>query len=297
MTGPPAAEEPAPEAGERWPRGLADAYRAHPRRLWTVTRTRRFRWVLTASIAAGLMLVRSVPPEFRGAAWVAAAAIVAASVWFLRPGLFARWFGRGEGETWRLDHRWSARGAQNANAEMRHLLSLRVVLTHSVGLLILFSMAAGSREAWFWALPFAMLSHWLIRLWRVWGRGCAYVGFTRFPYHPGEPVEIHFGVTPGGPEIQAARFVLRRVQERFDPIVQVPSWRSTFRTRPRANGRAAPGPHADIPLVFDVPFDAGGSRLSAKWPSYWEVEVVATTASRPFVERFLVPIYDRPQHG
>jgi hypothetical protein len=128
----------------------------------------------------------------------------------------------------------------------------------------------------------------------VWGRGDIRVEFTRFPFHPGEPVEVHLGITPGGPEVVDAHYALCRYDER-------PAWDGNFLlvqpthvARPVADERSLPSGHADVRLVFDVPADAGGTCLSGEFPAYWELEVSLWTTSGFVVERFLVPIYERP---
>jgi hypothetical protein len=136
---------------------------------------------------------------------------------------------------------------------------------------------------------------WVWRTYRVACRGRPHVAFVRFPYFAGERVRLHFGMSEGGVSFQRARYVLRRVQEmRGGLLGQFPWCRQTAALTALAPDGVLPGPGTDVVLEFDVPPDAGGTSLSAPYPAYWELDVTGDTTGGAFEERFLVPIYERP---
>jgi hypothetical protein len=160
-----------------------------------------------------------------------------------------------------------------------------------------------------WAMSFAaVMGHgapWVVlgvvltwRAWAMWrssGRGRGQVSFVRFPYFPGEPLELHFGMNSGGATFLHARYALRRIRE-------VDAWwydggprrEVTFAAECCPAEGVLPGPESDVRLLFDVPANAGGTSLASRMPSYWELAVVGETTKGAFDETFLVPIYERP---
>ena len=133
------------------------------------------------------------------------------------------------------------------------------------------------------------------RLWREHGIGGGHVSYSRFPFHPGERVTLYFGMSAGGATFERAVFCLRAIVEGSGGSLGVPN--STHAVRELRQHRPPgllPGPATDVELSFDVPASAAGTSLSTVDPHYWVLEVVANTSAGPYVESFLVPIYERP---
>jgi hypothetical protein len=196
---------------------------------------------------------------------------------------------------WLWDHRWDPRGV--SGQPWRRLIR---ATPRSRGLLLyVLAMAfVGPPPAtvlWIWGSIGGIAATWIAwRAWRIWGVGTAHVSFTKFPFHPGERVTLHFGMSEGGAQFERASFCLRRVLEprsRAVPAHSAP-WRLGLREN-RPPGEL-PGGNQFVTLEFDVPANAFGTHLSAPRPEYWALDVLANTSAGPYVESFLIPIYERP---
>jgi hypothetical protein len=103
-----------------------------------------------------------------------------------------------------------------------------------------------------------------------------------------------FGVTEGGVTFHGAWYVLRRIEEAPEGwLGQSPRCIPTFAVAAVPEKGVLPGPGTDVVLDFGVPETAGGTNLSAPYPSYWELQVTGDTSGGEFDERFLIPIYER----
>lgn len=244
----------------------------------------------------------SAPSPSAVMARVACCALAIGAAWcVLAPaGPFDRWRWRRADRRWRessdapwtVDHRWNVRGERRRNATSR-------ILCNMGGLAFVWIPGAlfGPPQTRIATLVWGTFATvWCFRMWRTWGRGDVEIVFSRFPFHPGETVELHFGLTPGGPDVTEAQFALRRFEDRIGERGGM-AWLETFAAAPVSSNQALPSGHADLRLVFDVPSDAGGTRLSTRLPSYWELEVSLWTTSGFVLERFLIPVYDRPVAG
>jgi hypothetical protein len=197
-------------------------------------------------------------------------------------------------EPWKRDHRWDPRGA---TLVLTGPLRNRLLNWHGAVIVVLAAAVATSGITRGAGVAFSGLLGgialvWSWRVWRVWCHGQPRVSFCKFPYVTGEPVELHFGVSSGGANFLRARFFLRRIEERAQLGSTEPRMHATFRAECGPPRGVMPGAGADVRLVFEVPADAGGTALSARYPSYWELEVVGDTTKGAFAERFLIPIYD-----
>lgn len=302
---------PLPEAGERL-RDFVGVVRAsrrqafrEPMSRYAVAWKRRTQHLLGGALLAFLLaMVWAIPSGSLGVGLgrFGAVALVYALLWrVLRYGgpldrrrwkrARLRWEQHAE-EPWTVDHRWDRRGELRRNEASRKLKRGASGTAWLVGWLV-YTASGGALPGWL-LLPVAfMITVRATQFWRVWGRGDLRLSFTRFPYHPGEPAEIHLGITPRGPEVLAARYRLYRFEERFLLSGRDVAWRATHVARPLAEDRALLSEHADVRLVFDIPADAGGTCLSARLPSYWELQVELWTKSGSMLESFLVPVYDR----
>jgi hypothetical protein len=199
-------------------------------------------------------------------------------------------------EPWVWDHRWDPRGdsvpawrrlARPSTFPLAFLVSQTVIM---------FGARRSGAVSPLWLIPAGVVvAWWAWRALRLVGAGTTHVWFTRFPYAPGERVTLHFGASDGGARFDRATFTLLRIEEtpgawiRSQHILQ-----PTFCLEDRRPPGALPGPGQDVLVEFDVPADAGGTRLSAPLPEYWVLHVGGETSAGPYAESFLIPIYDRP---
>lgn len=193
---------------------------------------------------------------------------------------------------WTGDHSWNPRGETRRNERTRKVLASWLIPTMYV---VVQAVGTWPRMPWLLWIAASWTIVCLFRLWHTWGRGDMRLSFAKFPFHPGGSAEVHVGLSPRGPDVHAAQFVLLRIEEDPSERRGVVLWRATHALKPGVNERALPSEHADVRLVFDIPEDAGGTCLSAPFPSYWQLEVALWTTSGFVLERFLVPIYERPR--
>jgi hypothetical protein len=194
-------------------------------------------------------------------------------------------------DPWNADHRWNPAGATTWLTEPlrdKLLSPLAIVMALCVAIIV------GRVPYVSWLCGLALVA-WLGSLWLATGQGRPHVAFARFPYFPGEPAELHFGMSEGGATFRRVRYLLTRVEEVHERRLGRP--RRSWTIVAECVATEPPGPGADVRLVFDVPAHAGGTSLSATDPRYWELRVVGETAAGDFDESFLVPIYDRPSPG
>lgn len=247
-----------------------------------------------AAIGIGTHTLSPVIPNL-----AAGAAIVTAWIWtFSRHGpiaraghlLAGRRVRRRPNDPWTADHRWDPRGAKRVR---------RPGMRPSGCIWLFVPWAIVLSLGW---IPTAMIVvlalsfvAWICAPWLGFDDGRPFAAFVRFPYHPGEQVELHFGMGVGGPTFLRARFVLQRIRE-VDGwwFVGGPRRTVALAMECRPPEGVLPGSEADVRLLFDVPADAGGTSLSAPLPSYWELLVVGETTKGWFDETFLVPVYERP---
>jgi hypothetical protein len=131
--------------------------------------------------------------------------------------------------------------------------------------------------------------------WRIHGVGDSHLTFTKFPFHPGEPVTLYFRMSEGGAQFRRVEFCIAHVQEFAGGTLNLQrGTRRCFTGFDRRPPGPLPGPDFDVELTFDVPESAPGTRISDRFPRYWVLDVRGATTSGPYFERFLVPIYARP---
>jgi hypothetical protein len=202
-------------------------------------------------------------------------------------------------EPWRHDRAWNDRG-ETRSWFVRAFVDrpspafwARWIWTVGVAsVAALTSLGAWSAAA---AVAVGLAASLAWRAWRIHGAGDSNLYFTKFPYHPGETVTLHFGMSEGGAQFRRVEFSLFHVRE-FKG-----GWLGMQRgtgAAPRGVERRPPGllpgPDFDVEVSFDVPAEAPGTRLADDLPSYWVLDVRGVTSAGPYVERFLVPIYERP---
>lgn len=129
--------------------------------------------------------------------------------------------------------------------------------------------------------------------------GSSWVRYHKFPYHPGDLVELAWGSDRGIGSFRKLVFTLRQIQERLETRgsddgqttthVRYQQWADRFVID-------GPGQHpggADLPVTFLLPPDARGTELRGNPPRYWELEIHADTPGVDFKETYLIPVYPR----
>lgn len=199
-------------------------------------------------------------------------------------------------EPWLWDHRWDPRGVSGSPFRRLRLANQKPISFLFVAIVQLaFGM---SRRPFldFWGIVGGTAASWIaVKAWRIYGVGTAYVAFTKFPFHPGERVTLHFGMSEGGARFERAAFCLRFIEEASGALIgrRLDGVRYFGVREDRPPGELPSGDQHVI-LEFDVPEDAGGTSLSSSPRTYWTLDVVANTSAGPYVESFLIPIYERP---
>lgn len=136
-------------------------------------------------------------------------------------------------------------------------------------------------------------------IWQSMKYGRSRLGYDRFPYHPGEVVEMTWSTAGGVGDYRKISFTLRCIEE--ERVTQ-----GTGKNRRTVNVRYQlwsdefvidePGRHtaeSSIPLTFAIPEDLPGTNLSGNQPRYYLLQVEADTPGPDFKADYLVPIYPR----
>lgn len=197
-------------------------------------------------------------------------------------------------EPWLWDHEWDSSGV--SVSPFRRFLGPRSRLGRIVFCAVLLAASPSAATQTAWMVFGGVASTWLAwRAWRVHGVGTAHVTFAKFPFHPGERVTLHFGMSEGGARFERAAFCLRHVEEApahpFERRGEDIRYFGISEHRPPGE---LPGGGHHVVLEFDVPEGAGDTRLSESPRVYWALDVLANTSAGPYVESFLIPIYERP---
>lgn len=140
-----------------------------------------------------------------------------------------------------------------------------------------------------------------LRIGRTIRFGGSRVLFTRFPYRLGEPVEIDWQPPVGLGRAEKGAFTLRCVRE-FRTSLGNNSRKHLAHERIWASvwelGEAMYfNPAQPVRLAFEAPEDLPSTRLHASDPIFWELEVKLERPGLDFVERYLVPVYERAEVG
>ncbi len=130
--------------------------------------------------------------------------------------------------------------------------------------------------------------------------GTTWLRYGRFPFYPGEQIDLAWGTQRGFNPYNTIKFTLRYVEEerrevqrrdhidvRYEPIEL---WAASFTIDD--GDRFAPD--AEQGMAFNVPANAPSTNLRGDPPSYWELEVEVDAPGANFQRTYGVPIYHRP---
>ncbi len=218
------------------------------------------------------------------------------------------------GAPWLADHSWDPRGSPDYTLP-RAVRSLGGALLVGLFLVpfnwlaffsrgelplvgrVLFGLVTG----FFDVLVIALFVYGLYLLVRLAAYGTSFLGFERFPFLLGTPLAAGLRVGGRGPADQRLVATLRCIEESWESRDTESA--STTCYQVYADTREVAAPFARVPgareahLVFDLPALALGTRLAARPPRYWEIEVRAEGPGVDYAATFLVPVYERPGLG
>jgi hypothetical protein len=216
-------------------------------------------------------------------------------------------------EPWRADHRWDPRGARDDTLQ-RALRSLAGAVV--MGLLVVpFNWLAfgpgrqlptlgrlfyGLVTGIFDALIVGLLGYGIYLLLRLARHGGSALRFERFPFLLGERLAADLEAGRAGRGVESLQATLRCVEETYesepgDESASTVCWQLYAERRdvPRAPVPGSTGWRARI--EFDLPSVPLGTRLSARPPRYWELQVRAPDAGDDYAASFLLPVYEPPR--
>lgn len=132
--------------------------------------------------------------------------------------------------------------------------------------------------------------------------GRTYVRWDKFPEFVGETVTLRFGVTRSEPDFGRLVLRLRCVEEAYE---LTSSGRNRSQTvvcyalheeeRVLTQARDLPRPNVDAVAHFTLPAGLPGNDLLARPGRWWELEVEGEAHGLDYRERFLLPVYVRPE--
>ena len=150
------------------------------------------------------------------------------------------------------------------------------------------------------ALPLPWAIYLLTKLKRI---GCPKLLFNTFPYFAGDRVSLQLVLTQPNTsfENKGVQAVVRAIEERTGRIEvgrRTTSWTAGCAEIYSQEVRAEISPdHQSLSVAFTLPADIQGSNLADfAGPRYWELDVRARVNGLDFQERFLLPVYRRPEN-
>jgi hypothetical protein len=141
----------------------------------------------------------------------------------------------------------------------------------------------------------AFLTYWLYAVARSLKYGRAWVGYDRFPYFLGEPLDLRLGCRGGLDRFTKLTVTIRfvrvknEVQGRNRQAVCHQHWAEEMAFDPGLlRGATA------LPISLVLPAGDYANALSADPPRYWEIEAKGEAPGIDFLALFLLPVYARP---
>lgn len=144
----------------------------------------------------------------------------------------------------------------------------------------------------------AVVSWWVYRVHEILWFGTVRLRSTRFPHFVGGPVDLTLDVDHRGGQFESVSFRLMRIHEFKDTGMgsreSYLTYEDTYELR---EDQPPPGAGSGVEIHFDLPAHARGTCLDAAQPAFWHLEVKGETDGGPYLERFLVPIYEPDAEG
>ena len=210
------------------------------------------------------------------------------------------------GEPWMWDHAWNPMGAEDDSRRQ-----LRRTLQTSIGIAVFLvpfnwvSYVASDAPAAFKLITgifdlvviglFVRAGYLVARRRKY---GVSMLRFRRFPFVPGEEVELLLPRLGPIASLDRLEATLRCVQERYEversgrnsrsKVVSYAVWSGT---QPSEEGDGRRSTEREFTWRFTIPAELPGTTLSERPPRYWELEVFAEMPGVDYRKVFLVPVY------
>jgi hypothetical protein len=215
------------------------------------------------------------------------------------------------GAPWLVDHPWDPRGSPDDTLQ-RALRSLAGALLVGLFLVpfnwlaffsrgelplvgrLLFGLVTGLFDA----LVIALFIYGLYLLARLATHGTSFLRFERFPFLLGAPLAAGLRVGERAPADRRLNATLRCIEETWESRDSESAGTVCYQvyadTREIAPSFARLPGAREAHLAFDLPSLPLGTRLAARPPRYWEVEVRSEGPGVDYAATFLVPVYEPP---
>lgn len=205
---------------------------------------------------------------------------------------------------WMRDHDWSA-GCSTVTGLRRALRGAPTVVWQFVGMAGSLPASATMAPNFPWIAAIGTIALGLCVCWFVYRTheilwfGTTRVFFPGAPFRPGETMRVAFAVDEGGGTFHDLTYRLERIEEHpGEPLsIKAEAYLTHTVEGTLPADRNPPAGGDGVELDIAVPEGAGGTRLAARFPHYWELEIRGTTDKGSYAERFLVPIYAESGSG
>jgi len=210
-------------------------------------------------------------------------------------------------EPWSWDHAWNPMGAvDDTKRQIRRTLSASLALALLLVPFNWVSFAAADAPRGFavvTGLFDLLVLGLLVRAGYLVARrqkyGVSMLRFRRFPFVPGDEVELMLARSGPLASLEVLEATLRCVQERYEvrrtgsksssQVVSYAVWSETRGSEPGDGRRST---ERDFAWRFALPPDLPGTSLAERPPRYWELEVRAEMPGVDYRKVFLVPVYE-----
>ena len=209
-------------------------------------------------------------------------------------------------EPWAWDHAWNPMGAEDdskrqlrRNAQTAIMIAVFLVPFNWVSFFAPDSQIGFIIVTGIFDLIVVGLG---VRVWYLAARrrkyGVQMLRYRRFPFAPGEEVELILPRTGPIATLERLEATLRCVQERYEvhrsgknsssKVVSYAVW-SQAQMSEQGDGRRST--EREFTWRFMIPAELPGTSLSERPPRYWELEVFAAMPGVDYRKVFLVPVY------
>ena len=211
-------------------------------------------------------------------------------------------------EPWHIDHPWDRSGStdevfQKALGPLLFTGFMAAFLVPFICGPFLFTdaLAIATAIAVICSIPIAALIGYSVYLMmRYFKYGTTTLRFRRFPFFLGETLDVELIASYGIGAFDSLGITLRCIQEEVQTITRLiykrvlvnhyQVYADTIRFDRAGVYEAGSSP---VPISFPLPANGPTTRLSARSPTYWQIEIKADTPGVDYKAVFLVPVYAR----
>ncbi len=202
-------------------------------------------------------------------------------------------------QRWRSDYSWNPRGIRSANVRevvwsasivlwlLPAIVALNTLLDVGTVQLNVFIVAADLAIV----IGIGFTLHRVLRLFR---HGTSFLAFDRFPFRPGEAIDVHLRPPESARLGEILSVELRFVEECFGDARQAEMVvERTYSDKREVHIEPGSRAAADIPISIPLPVDRERvTRMLARPPCHWELCVTSQVSGVDFEALFLVPVYE-----